>query len=175
MADAAETIATVRNISIIIAAAVVIIATLVMVAVLGAQRERQLREAVAEQAERMAVLKVRSTLHDGSKQAPAMHVRHGMFSRVFARARMMAAACPRGCMHATAQEAMAGTASKPAFQTLEDLMKPYKKHLLQSAFDLQSRLNGQVHTAHSPCMAAKSGFPAARGLVSLVWHEEGPR
>lgn len=75
MADAEDTIATVRNISIIIAAAVVIISTLVMVAVLGAQRERQLRKAVAEQAERMAVLKVRSTLHDGSKQAPAMRVR----------------------------------------------------------------------------------------------------
>lgn len=30
------------------------------------------------------------------------------------------------------------------FETLEDAMKPYKKHLLQSAFDLQSRLNGQV-------------------------------
>ncbi|GAX84921.1 hypothetical protein CEUSTIGMA_g12342.t1 [Chlamydomonas eustigma] len=32
------------------------------------------------------------------------------------------------------------------FATLEDLMKPYKKHLLQSAFDLQSRLAGQVGT-----------------------------
>ncbi|KAG1660686.1 hypothetical protein FOA52_015897 [Chlamydomonas sp. UWO 241] len=30
------------------------------------------------------------------------------------------------------------------FDTLEDLMKPYKKHLLQSAFDLQSRLKQQV-------------------------------
>ena len=33
------------------------------------------------------------------------------------------------------------------FETLEDLMKPYKKHLLQSAFDLQSRLSGQVRAA----------------------------
>ena len=30
--------------------------------------------------------------------------------------------------------------------TLEDLMKPYKKHLLQSAFDLQSRLGVQLGT-----------------------------
>jgi hypothetical protein len=30
------------------------------------------------------------------------------------------------------------------YRTLEDLMKPYKKHLLQSAFDLQSRLTQQV-------------------------------
>ena len=34
------------------------------------------------------------------------------------------------------------------FETLEDLMKPYKKHLLQSAFDLQSRLSGQVSPAY---------------------------
>jgi hypothetical protein len=30
------------------------------------------------------------------------------------------------------------------FESLEDLLKPYKKHLLQSAYDLQSRLNGQL-------------------------------
>eukprot|EP00955_Chlamydomonas_euryale_P087378 364285-Chlamydomonas_euryale.AAC.3 len=33
------------------------------------------------------------------------------------------------------------------FDTLEDLLKPYKKHLLQSAFDLQSRLKQQVRAA----------------------------
>ena len=42
------------------------------------------------------------------------------------------------------------------FETLEDLMKPYKKHLLQSAFDLQSRLTGQVCASalhrDAPCM-----------------------
>ena len=30
------------------------------------------------------------------------------------------------------------------FESLEDLLKPYKKHLLQSAYDLQSRLTGQL-------------------------------
>lgn len=30
------------------------------------------------------------------------------------------------------------------FESLEDLLKPYKKHLLQSAYDLQSRLSGQL-------------------------------
>ena len=37
------------------------------------------------------------------------------------------------------------------FETLDDLMKPYKKHLLQSAFDLQSRLYGQVNPS-SMCL-----------------------
>ena len=43
------------------------------------------------------------------------------------------------------------------FQSLEDLMKPYKKHLLQSAFDLQSRLYQQV------------GFPLASYSLALTY------
>lgn len=40
------------------------------------------------------------------------------------------------------------------FETLEDLMKPYKKHLLQSAFDLQSRLSQQV-CQHMKCLPVR--------------------
>lgn len=36
------------------------------------------------------------------------------------------------------------------FETLDDLMKPYKKHLLQSAFDLQSRLGVQLGVLGGP-------------------------
>lgn len=35
-------------------------------------------------------------------------------------------------------------ASGAQFESISDLLKPYKKHLLQSAFDLQSRLTNQV-------------------------------
>ena len=62
------------------------------------------------------------------------------------------------------------------FETLEDLMKPYKKHLLQSAFDLQSRLSGQVRaellcaTMHA-CMRLHAWDAASRsGLASAPRH-----
>lgn len=52
-------------------------------------------------------------------------------------------------------------------------MKPYKKHLLQSAFDLQSRLNGQVQLMPLAWLQGV-GSQQLGGLIHLVWHEKGP-
>lgn len=42
-------------------------------------------------------------------------------------------------------------------------MKPYKKHLLQSAFDLQSRLNGQVTYSSHPLHGFQEWGPSSSG------------
>mmetsp|Transcript_16300 Transcript_16300/g.35237 ORF Transcript_16300/g.35237 Transcript_16300/m.35237 type:complete len:633 (-) Transcript_16300:843-2741(-) len=97
--DAASQVDTARTVVAIIAGALVVICAIVLVAVVGLYREKQLKEELARHHQQIKALQ--RDIDDKQK----------------------------------------GSAK---FATLDDLMKPYKKHLLQSAFDLQSRLQNQV-------------------------------
>eukprot|EP00955_Chlamydomonas_euryale_P051568 354901-Chlamydomonas_euryale.AAC.1 len=58
--------------------------------------------------------------------------------------------------------------------TLDDLMKPYKKHLLQSAFDLQSRLTQQVWKCVG-VWCGPGGLTARRAGWAGIRQGRGPR
>ncbi|KAG1666019.1 hypothetical protein FOA52_010929 [Chlamydomonas sp. UWO 241] len=100
MTTAEEQIGLARAVIALVAACVVVIASILGLVAVGIYRERRIKDELARQAERLE------------------RMQRDMYEKRRGNGRM---------------------------ETLDDLMKPYKKHLLQSAFDLQSRLTQQVN------------------------------
>lgn len=140
MTSAEDEVATARAVIALVAAATVIVGCIVGLVTWGYFRERRIKDALAQQVAKIEQLQVRrgrerereKCLETYLERRASQHMWTQNLGTLF-----VASA-------ATQREMNDKRRGTYAMATLDDLMKPYKKHLLQSAFDLQSRLNQQV-------------------------------